>query len=221
MMKIITFGRCFLFMAGLLAFAAIPLFSAYAEETGGYEGLIAPAAPDDTAATAAANKDEEPGYSGVVSGAVPRETPPMFTPIPGRPGPSQDAEFLANLYARDKDNDGVPDKITNPKKVSLTGFHPHIKGKSATEYMVEQNIESAMNDIKDTTIPVADRVANAKQAYEDLSSLAEGLRNKKMVPDRTYQQMGLPDSYITETKIGIDNSLAALDKTLAELREYQ
>lgn len=219
MMKIITFGRCFVFMASLVCAAAYAV-PAHAQSAG-YEGLIAPAAPDDSPQNKAPeNSNEEPGYNGVVSGAVPRETPPLFTPIPNRDG-QPDLSVLSNLYAQDRNGDGVPDKIASSKRIFFTGFHAHVKGKSAMEYMVEQNINDAMNDLKNPAIPPAVRATNAKQSYEDLASLAEGLRNKRMVPDKTYQQMGLQDSYIEETKTGIDNSLAALDRALAELKPYQ
>ncbi len=222
MIKLITLGRSLLVVAGLACYGAyVPPAQA---EGGGYEGLIAPPSlPDkDGDSGAPANSDEPSGYEGVVAGPVRKEQPP-FTPIPGldSSGDTTSLQTLSMLHGQDRNGDGVPDRLTQSKPIPSVGFQAHVKGKSAIEYTVAENIASAMASVNDPKLPLDVRSENAREAYEDLADLADGLRSKKGVPDRVYQRMGLSDSYIQQEKVGNSSALSALDRALSNLKQYQ
>lgn len=231
MAKVVGYGRYSLVIAYFIVCAAVSM-PAFAQ-SGGYEGLIAP--PADSAASApppASPADEPPGYSGVIPGGVEAETakeqaPSMIgTPepqSPPAPKTSDDIRLLALKHGGDHDGDGLRDDFM--KNIKIPAQAPlqkrrRIDNMLPMEFAVKRNIEQLMAGIGDEKISAEDRAKKAGQAREALVKLAEGLHYKATIPDKTYQQMGLSDSFIAEEHEGTDKALSRLDLALKELEKY-
>ena len=209
MVGIATFSRHFL-VAVLLTAASVCAIPAIAETGGGYEGLIAPAAPDDTPDDSTAN-------------AVPdtiKEPTQQFSQIP-RSQPSHDIKVLSMVHGMNKNADGVIEGLQGPKVDFSTASHRLVNGKQQTEYVIAKNIEHVMASVNDTKLSKDQRAENAKKGYKGLYILAEGLRSKQKIPDSTYKSMGFSDKYISDERSGNAAALDELDTALASLKPYQ
>ncbi len=229
----------YLFVAALVAGGAIcPSIMVHADDSnGGYAGLFAPAStPDNTqgesSGTSAKPSPVNSGYEGLIAGPTaeqpPQEqqqTPPQTAAVPPSPfdepvQPLQPAQMAPQ-------NIDIASVIANaPKikriKVDFSGLKPDkVKGMPSMEYATEQAIKTSFARINDTSLSVKERLKNARQAYQDLSSIADGLRAKLSVPYSIYKGMGLSDSYIREVRNGNIASLRTLNTALQSLRPYQ
>lgn len=240
MTSITVLGRYFVIAAGL-ACAAVYTLPVWAE-SGGYEGLIAPAAPESEDSSAApadtsgyegllapssdssARVQQAPaGYEGVVPGHV---ASPKFTSAPGSVDIDEvqsppDLRSLSTIYGQDRDGDGVPDDLREPRRVTSAVGHSYIKGKPSMLVVAEKQSEQFMSAIRDKEISPEQRTENVKMAYQQLGSMASAMRAKRAIPDSIYKKMGLSDAYIKEEKASINSTLAHLDKSMADLGQYR
>lgn len=207
----------------------------------GYSGLLAPAPSANS--NGQAPKPQEPiGYSGIIPGYVgdnsasgssppPEKQQPQMSTTPGggqpaTPKTSDDLKNMAAIHAQDLDGNGIPDDLEKVGKVSekvartLGTPYERIENMLPTEYMAKQNIDQLMAGVRDNKVPPKARAENARKAHRSLETLADGLRFKKLVPDKTYRDMGLPDSFINEEKEGNEKALVRLNEALNELKEY-
>ena len=51
--------------------------------------------------------------------------------------------------------------------------------------------------------------------------MADTLRQKQLIPDAPYKNIGLTDAYIKDERDGNDAALSQLDAALEELKSYQ
>jgi len=226
--------RVFICIVGLilwgLAQQAAPVWAA----GGGYEGLIAPAAPDSPTPARAEDSHEPLGYSGVISGytgdddAAKEPAPSMTAPpeltriiIP------ESAEELGLLAAAQQyGGEGIPDDVVKPFKASnrvanmLAKPRQRIENMLPMEYAVKKNVDKLMPGITDEKIPPEERAENVRKAQKKLATLAQGLLAKTTVPDSLYRQMGLSDVFISEEKESTDKALSRLNLALQELEKY-
>lgn len=242
----------YLFVISGFIFLLAPTAPALAQ--GGYEGLIAPAAPETSApapspssapaadtgysgllapapapagSAPAAPKEQQPaGYSGLIPGYVGGGAPAQQA-APVATKASDDLKAQAAAQARDRDGDGVLDGIKGVEKASaqtaqrLEKPRQRIQNMLPMEYAARQNIDQVMAEIKDKKLHPDKIKEKARKAHESLERLADGVRFKKMVPDKTYRDMGLPDIFIREEKEGNEKALALLNQALAELKGYE
>ena len=217
MAGIITFSR-YLLVAAIMAGGTAYMLPAMAAEGGGYDGLIAPAAPDNAPDSTAAGTDND--SSGVVASPT-AEQPQTYTRAPGASKPIHDLRVMSLIHGNDPDGTGVPSGLKGPQVDFSATTHKVVEGKPAMEYMTEKRIEGAMASINDKNISPDQRDENARAAYKNLSTLADGLRYKQTIPDRVYKQMQLSDSYISDEHAGNAAALSQLDAALATLKPYQ
>jgi hypothetical protein len=258
MMKTVLFSGYSVVIAGFICCLspAAPVFA----QGGGYEGLIAPAAPESSApdttdtssgyegllapapapasrgGAARQDKDEPPGYSGLIPGRVEDNAgggpPAQMTSVPGTAQPiapksAEDIGVLSTLHGIDRNGDGIPDDLMKPGQISrktasaLGKPHKRIDNMLPAEYAARKNIDQLMPGVRDKKISAAVRAERVRNTQERLATLANGLRQKKAVPDRIYKAMGVPDIFVQEEKEGADQALLRLDKALKELKEYE
>ncbi|MCE9507227.1 MAG: hypothetical protein K8R48_02780 [Alphaproteobacteria bacterium] len=220
--------------------AAAPETATPAPDDAGYGGLLAPA--PSTGGNGQAPIPQEPaGYGGLIPGYVqensaassppPEKQQPQMSSTPGgtepaTPKTSDDLKNIAAIRAQDRNGNGIPDELEQVGKVSdktaktLGTPYERIENMLPTEYMAKQNIDQLMPGVRDNKIPPKVRAENARKAHQDLETLADGLRFKKLVPDKIYRDMGLPDSFIQEEKEGNEKALVRLNEALNELKKY-
>jgi len=221
--------------------AAAPETTAPPPDDTGYSGLLAPA-PSVNNSGQAPKQREPAGYGGLIPGYVEQNsaarTPPaagqqqtQISPTPDgskpvAPKTSDDIKNMAAIRAQDLNGNGIPDQLEKVEKVSdkvaktLGTPYERIENMLPTEYMAKQNIDQLMPGVRDNKIPPEVRAENARKAHQSLETLADGLRFKKVVPDKIYRDMGLPDSFIKEEKEGNEKALARLNEALNELKNY-
>lgn len=201
-------------------------------EGDGYEGVLAPSQPAESKSGAAS-----PGYEGVIapadgSGAAaslpltPKNPAPEMTIPPDRrpfppPKTTDDLKFLSIIHTQDRDQDSVNDALVKPRKVESIGQKTRIEGKLPLEYAIEKSIERILASVKDEKASREERQKRAKEGYEQLKFMTEGLRFQKTLPEATFQQMGLSEDFIREEKEGLDSVLPILEKALIYLKNYK
>ena len=224
--------------SGLIAPPSAPETSAPEPESGTadpspvYEGLLAPppAAPASRSGKGggALVKEEPPGYSGVIPGYVggrpgggklPAEDKPLqVTATPGLD------KFLPSKTSADLKAPSVilekPGRVSAKMARTLAKPSARINDMLPMEYVARETIDQLMPGVRDKKLPAAVRAENIRQAHARLATLADGLRYRKMVPDKTYREMGLPDVFIKEEREGADKALLRLNRALTELKEY-
>lgn len=215
MLKVITFSRCLL-VAIAVAGSVACMRTALAAD--GYEGVIAAPSDDKNTpnnASGRAGNDSTPGYSGVVadpSAPAPAESADQYSPTPGRGG-APDLITAAIIH------DAPPVQAPN---VDLSASrHNLIAGKPAIEYVASQQVAQAMSSVNNEKLSDAERTTNARNAYQNLSSFADGLRSKQAIPDNIYKSMGLTDDYINDERNGNAAALTHLDAALSTLKSFQ
>lgn len=207
----------------------------------GYQGLIpgavpqaptpAPqaAAPQQAApaanATARPLRDVAPGVADTKPSIVVGSTPAPAASIGVIPiRTSDDLRKLAMLYSIDKNMDQIPDQMAAQFRLPETTTEllkqprPRINGMLPMEQNVKNSIDSAVATIKDPKLRPADRQARAKLAVESLKSMQQGLKVKSQISDRTYQVMGMPQTYVKEEREAIAKSLVRIDTALKQLQ---
>lgn len=218
MAKIITFsGR--LLVAAVMAGGMACAFPALAADDG-YAGVVAPS-DDDTPGKSPAqmNSAPAPGYAGVTADTPSDQAAPtdQYTAIPHTNEVIQDlgtASMVHGIIER------APD-VKAPNVDFSKAHHSSIAGKPAVEDMVENKIARAMASVSNKNISDDQRAENAKSAYKNLASVADGLRYKQTISDDTYKSLGLTDKYIDDERSGNANALTQLDAALATLKPLQ
>ncbi len=239
MLEIKPLSRC-LFVAVLVAGGVLwPSLMSYAEDNnGGYAGLFAPASntPDNAQSNSSGAAVAPPinsGYEGLISGPAttqqaPQEQrqntppPPQMAAVP--PSPFDEPTPSVQHVQQPVDASSI---IANapqiePIKVDFSGLTPNtVNGMPSMEYATEQAIKNSIASVNDIHLSVKERLKNAHQAYQNLSSLADGLRVKLNIPYHIYKGMGLSDDYIRGVRKDNIASLRALNTALQSLRPYQ
>ena len=228
MAKLIIFSR-YVIAAVLLSAAGMTISYAQspAPPAGGYDGVIAPAEPDNaqennaagnnTGAPSADTPDDKPsaGYSPDVAVAPYKEPegkevqPPstQFTPVPSQAFGTQ--------------GNKTPGTVDGPKVDFSGARHTLIQGKPEIVFAAENAITRAMTSVNDKNLSDADRAKKTQEAYTSLSSLANGIRVKQKTPDSVYKQMNLSDAYISEERADDAVALKELDDALASMKPAQ
>jgi hypothetical protein len=138
----------------------------------------------------------------------------QYTPTLGQPGIINDLGMASAVYGGDK-------KLITPPMDFSKATHTTINGKPAVEFMVEAHIARAMHDLKDPSLTRAERNAKGHAAYEYLSNMTDTLRQKQMLPDKIYKNIGVTDTYIKDERDANDAALVHLDAALEDLKSYQ
>ena len=198
MARIITFSR-YLLVASILIFA-LPALA----EDNGYSGVLAPS--DDSTPNAADKL--VPAYDGVISGSTYQSTIPHSDEV------IHDLGIASVVYAPHP-------PIAGPKVDFSATQHSKVNDKPAVVFMVEQQVKLAMASITNKNLSNSQREQNAKEAFTNLSVLANGLRNKEKIPDETYKNMNLTDAYIKDEHDGNAQALTQIDAALETLKQLQ
>lgn len=189
-------------------------------------------------AAAAAQKPpvaENPNVAIMPSGAVnitPIKRPAEMTPIPSAPEsyPIVSVEQLRNLAMMmgvEIKRTEIPPEMAKMIKLPpatysfISGPRARIEGMLPMEYMVKSKVDMYMKSITDPATPAPQRREIAKDAYDILLNLKDGLTTKKNLPDKLYEAMGAPVVYVQEEKEGVDRGLARLDAALKVMKGYQ
>jgi len=182
----------------------------------GYEGVLAPA-PNPSVSPLVSAPAEPLGYSGLIPGAAPK---PAASPAPEKSLITKGAEgikALAAILSKDKDGDGLLDKLKKPTKVPeqtlarMNKPRGRIEGMLPAEYAARRNVDDIMKAIGSKE--------DAARAENILNTLADGFRAKKSVPERVYKQKGLSDDYIKEEREGTEKALARINAALDDIKK--
>ncbi len=137
---------------------------------------------------------------------------------------SDDLRKLAMIYSVDKNMDQIPDEMAAQFRLPATTTEmlkqprPRVDGMLPMERGVKTSIDSAMATLQDPRLRPADRQARAKLALDSLKSMQTGLKVKSQISDRTYQVMGMPQTYVKEEREAIAKSLARIDTAIRQLQ---
>lgn len=228
MAGVITGRRCLLLVAGLI-WCALLSASAFAAAGGGYEGLIAPAVSEDSASSSKTDDQVTPtaGYAGLIPDASNEGKSLYITSMPGVAVPGalktvEDVQLLAATYEQGGILNDLQKSLSLSDQVKRRLEKPRqrIENVLPMEYAARRNIEGFMSKIHNNNSSPEDLAKNVSAARQRLSSMAEGLRYKLMMPDSLYQRMGVSDVFVSEEKEGAGKALALLNSALRELDKY-
>lgn len=96
-----------------------------------------------------------------------------------------------------------------------------VKGMMPREYTTKKKIDSLMSFVANPSLPPEERRINAEKARQKLVQHAQYLEIKARVPDAIYEKMGLPGSYVRETREDVRKSLALVEAALNNLKKYR
>lgn len=206
----------------------------------GYQGLIPGAVPQAPAPTTAAPAQPQAQQQAPATatrplrGVAPTAAAPSIvmgnTPAPNSMlgitpiRSSDDLRKLAMIYSIDKNMDQIPDEMAAQFRLPATTTEllkqprPRVNGMLPMEQSVKTSIEGAMATLRDPKLRPADRQARAKLALDSLKSMQTGLKVKGQISDRTYQVMGMPQTYVKEEREAITKSLARIDLAIRQLQ---
>lgn len=147
---------------------------------------------------------------------MPQMTTPYKTTAERKTGSAQDLKFLASLHAHDKNNDGIPDKIAKdfrlpPEMAQFLNIpRQRTDGMLPMEKTIKDSIDLMMGQVKKGQ-------QDPKENLKHLRNIREGLRAQRSIPDSVYKVMGMPETYVSEEREGLDKALARIEAAIREL----
>jgi len=214
------------------------------QEPPGYEGLIRGAVPQRPVETPDTDNDAAQPQRPSTAGTPPAGTSPAarpgarpvqtarpdlpMTPRPGRVkmgriGSAEQLMMLASLNGVRLD----PSKVADGVKPSPAMFglkdpkQPRIGGMLPMELMAKTQIDKVMASVNHPQLTAEQRQNNARNGYNMLLTLADGVMTRRGVPEAIYKKMGMPETFLAEENEANERALARFEEAFKVLRPLQ
>lgn len=214
------------------------------QEPPGYEGLmrgsvpqrpaavpetdnaaVPPAARGNTAATPVAPAVRNPAAARPTQTARPELS---MTPRPGRlkMGNITSADqlrLLASLAGKKLDLEKMTEDI-KPSAAMLglpDAKRPRLGGMLPMELMAKSQIDKAMAVLNNPQLTPEQRQLAARQSYNQMMIMADGIITRRSVPEAIYKKMGMSDQFLQEEREGNERALARFEEAFKILRPLQ
>ena len=151
-----------------------------------------------------------------------------MSPRPGRVklGPVSSADqlrLLASLAGKKLDLDKMTADIQ--PSAALLGIpeakRTRINGMLPMELMAKSQIDRTMALLNNPQLTAEQRRAAARQSYNQMMMLADGVITRRSVPDALYKKMGMSDEFLQEEREGNERALARFEEAFKVLRPLQ
>ncbi len=213
------------------------------QEPPGYEGLmggsIPQRAPDpvetDNRATAPArgNTAASPAAPAARNPAAarPAQTARPELPMTPRPGrlkmgnvtSADQLRLLASLAGKKLDLEKMTADI-KPSAAMLglpDAKRPRLGGMLPMELMAKSQIDKAMALLNNPQLTAEQRQAAARQSYNQMMIMADGIITRRSVPEAIYKKMGMSEQFLQEEREGNERALARFEEAFKVLRPLQ
>lgn len=214
------------------------------QEPPGYEGLMGgsvpqrapePVEPDNTATTPArgntAATPRAPAARNPAAAARPVQTTRPELPMTPRPGrlkmgnvaSADQLRLLASLAGKKLDLEKMTADI-KPSAAMLgleDAKRPRLGGMLPMELMAKSQIDKTMALLNNPQLTPEQRQAAARQSYNQMMIMADGIITRRSVPEAIYKKMGMSDQFLQEEREGNERALARFEEAFKVLRPLQ
>lgn len=213
------------------------------QEPPGYDGLLRGSVPQRAADPAADNTATQPARGNTA--ATPQANAPAaagraarpaqsarpelpMSPRPGRLklGPISSADqlrLLASLAGKKLDLDKMTADIQ--PSAALLGIpeakRPRVGGMLPMELMAKSQIDKAMAVLNNPQLTQEQKQLAARQSYNQMMIMADGIITRRSVPDALYKKMGMSEQFMQEEREGNERALARFEEAFKVLRPLQ
>jgi len=181
-------------------------------------------------------KQEPAGYYGLIEGKVednfiPERDIRVATPLPNVPKifipkNGEDVKYIAGQYQNEKkQNELLKERskkieLTSEQMAMLNKGGQKINGKDAAAYFAEQRIKQMFYMTEDKKLSNDEKYEAKVKLKRKLVSMADRVRYKVAIPDKSYKMLGMPDVYIRMRRTSNKETLNMINSKIKLLADY-